>query len=206
MQNNRASMRFEAQGKTYQGVGTLLRQAGIGTKITFHLPPGTIIFQIDNCARERVEIRPKGDKYVYDFNPSIFKEAEDSCIMQAQATTFKGEILTSLIDWTDRRELKGRLWCNEEQDMPMEGVALCQLRATKLLWLEFADDTVVAIQEGCPKPTTPRNAKPGRVYEVEVGPGLCAYGFMDKSRKKFRLTTYGYQTIREVSIEAEKIK
>lgn len=198
---NRASLPFKAEGKTHIGTATLERRVGIGTELEFILPEGTILFQLDNCAREHVAIRPDGDTYTYRFNPSAFKEAEDSCVMNAQATTYRGEMQTAIIDWTDRRTLKARMWCNESQATPHEGVALCQNRRSKLMWIEFDEEVVWAGSESCPKPVIARDGS----FEIEVGEGFCAYQFMSKSRERFRLTTYGYTTIREVNIEAERI-
>lgn len=202
--NNRASMKFEAQGKKFSGTATLQRQAGIGTEIKFNLPKGTILFQLDNCAREHVKIRPDGNTYTYHYNPSIFKEAEDSCIMQIQATTYKGEIQTAIIDFTDSRRLHAKLWCNEDLGVEQTGVAFCQNRNQKLMWIDFDEEVVWATTDDCVDPMTPKYHREGFSYEILIQEGLCAYSFMSKGREKFRLTTYGYSTIREVNLEAEK--
>jgi len=203
--NNRASLPFSTDsGGSYIGATTLQRRAGIGTKITFTLPPNTILFQLDNCARERVEVRPKGTAFTYLYRPSLFKESEDSCVMQAQATTSKGEIQTAIIDWTDARRLQARMWCNEEMGVEQTGVAFCQNRAGKLMWIEFAEEVVTAEGEGCPPATSAKYNPIGKVFEIQISDGLCAYGFMSKGRERLRLTTYGYSTIREVNLEAEK--
>ena len=203
--NNRASLEFVVKGRTYAGTATLPRNAGIGTGITFKLLKDTILFQLDNCAREHVKIRPTGSTYTYVYNPSIFKEAEDSCIMQAQATTYTGEMQSAIIDWTDSRKLKARMWCNEAQDTREVGVAFCQNRATKLMWLDFDEPVVWAVQEGCNDPTVLDQSTSALTLEISVTEGLCAYGFMSQSKEKFRLTTYGYNTILEVTIESESI-
>jgi hypothetical protein len=201
--NNRASMEFKADGVTYNGTATLKRRPGIGTKIEFQLPEGTILFQLDNCAREVVTIRPKKDTVTYHYRPSLFKEAEDSCMMQAQATTFRGEMLTAMIDWTDHRRLPAKIWCNEDHAVPHTGVGFCQNRAGKLMWIEFEDEVVTAT-ENCPEPKQAKYHSSNKVYEINIKSGLCAYGFMSKSRERFRLTTYGYTTNTEVNLDAMK--
>ena len=203
--NNRASMEFSAEGKSYVGVATLQRHVGIGTKITFKMPKGTILFQLDNCAKEIVKIRPENDTYTYHYRPSIFKEAEDSCIMQAQATTFKGEMLTAIIDWTDRRRLPAKIWCNERIGEKVVGVDTCQNRVGKLIWIEFFEPVVWAT-EGCNEPYQAKFHTKDKVFEILVDEGFCAYGFMNEKRERFRLSTYGYTTINEVNIEASKGK
>lgn len=201
--NNRASLKFSFENKEYVGVATLPRRSS--ATINFLLPEGTILFQLDNCAREHVKIRPNGNTYQYVYIPSLYKESEGSCIMSAQATTFKGEIFSAIIDWTDSSRLKARLWCNESLATEHIGVALCQNRAAKLVWVEFDEPVVAAAADGCVPPVTPKMHRPDYAFEIQLKEGMCAYGFMSKGRDKFRLTTFGYTTIREVNLEAQGI-
>lgn len=200
--NNRASLSFAFEGKQYIGTATLQRRSS--SNITFNLPDGTILFQLDNCAREHVKIRPTGSTYVYVYTPSLYKEAEGSCLMQAQATTFRGEMMTAIIDWTDSSTLKARMWCNENLNQEHTGVAICQNRSQKLMWIEFNEPVVWAKSDDCEEPQTPPLHRRDYAFEIKLKQGLCAYGFMSEKREKFRLTTYGYTTIREVNIEVEK--
>ena len=202
--NNRASMFFTVGGKEYAGAATLQRKVGPGVSITFTLPKNTVLFQLDNCAREHVKIRPKGSTYTYYFNPSAFKESEDSCVMSAQATTAHGEIQTAIIDWTGHRRLAAKLWCNELQSASVTGVAFCQNRETKLMWIQFDEEVTWAAAEGCAEPVPARYHQEGTAYEIEIQKGLCAYGFISESRERLRLTTYGYSAIGEVVLGGEK--
>ena len=202
--NNRASLQFEVDGKRYEGTATLKRRPGVGAKIHFLLPDKTVLFQLDNCAREKVAVRPSGNRYTYHYRPSIFKEAEDSCIMQAQITTSRGEIQSAIIDWTDYRRLKSRVWCNDILGQETEGVFLCQNRAGKLMWIEFDEEVIWATNEGCNPLESAKYHTPNKVFELNITEGFCAYGFMNKNRERYRLTTFGYTTIREVKIEGDK--
>lgn len=188
--NNRASLPFVVGGVTYGGVASL---PSTGATIRFLLPEGTVLFQLDNCAREHVKIRPSGREYSYTYVPSAGELG--SCLMQAQATTFKGESLTAVIDYRDSGTLKAAMWCNEGLNSQEQGRAICQNRATKLMWLKFSEPVIWAAGEGCSEPRPSRG-----MLEIKVTQGLCAYGFITKSKEVFALTTYGYTTLKEVNL------
>jgi hypothetical protein len=136
----------------------------------------------------------------------MLKEARNSCIMQVQATTNKGEFKLAIIEWQDLGSLKTKLWCNEAQEQTCQGVAICQNRAGKLMWLDFDDEVVFVTADNCNTPVKEAQTFAKESYSVTVSKGICPYVFMDAKRNKLRLTTYGYTAIQEINLESERIK
>lgn len=188
---NRASLPFTVEGVAYSGTATVQRKSS--QTITFKIPKGTIKFMITTCSREEFFAYPQSDiKYVYI--PVMFLENLDSCLMKATAITSKGETVTGIIDFTAGEDLQGELSCNG-QVYKTRGAGFCQSRTKLIQNIEFSEETVFASGEGCPEP------KKGYIstsYDISLSKGFCAYQFMSKDKKVYRLTTYGYDTIEEV--------
>lgn len=195
---NRASMKFEIDAVLYDGVGVVKRRPGVGIKIKYYLPYKTELLIIDNCSRHKIEVRPKEDTFYYHYQPFIWKEQEDSCVLRANAINYKGETTTALIDFTDSRRLKAEVYCNGEAK-EHTGVALCQNHAGKINWIDFDDVVIAESAKGCPEIQSADRGY-GKRYEFKMGLGFCVYGFINQKKERFRLTTYGYNQIDEVLI------
>ena len=190
---NRASMPFVSEGKTYNGTGVLQRKSS--QDIFFVLPKNTLKVMLTTCSREDFFPYPDTTKPLkYNYIPVMYLENWDSCILRATAITDKGEIFNSLIDFTAGEELEAEVACNGKVEK-LKGVSLCQTRKALIQNIEFKEETVFVSGEGCPEPT---KGYISTSYDLKVKEGFCAYQFIDREKKVFRLTTYGYETIDEV--------
>jgi hypothetical protein len=193
---NRASLPFSVEGVNYQGTAVLQRKSS--QAINFTIPKGTVKLMVTTCSREDFFAYPDSTKpFKYNFVPVMFLENLESCLMKVTAITDKGETVTGLIDFTAGEELEGELACNGKVEKT-KGVGFCQSRKDLIQNIEFKEETVFAVGEGCPEP------KQGYIstsYNIPLKGGFCTYQFMNKERKVYRLTTYGYETIEEVKVK-----
>jgi len=193
---NRASLPFIVENAVYQGTAVLPRKSS--QAINFVLPKGTLKLMVTTCSREEFFAYPDTSKpFKYNYIPVMFLENMDSCLMKVTAITEKGETSTGLIDFTAGEELQAKLSCNG-QVIDSTGVGLCQSRKELIQNIEFNEETVFASGEGCPEP------KQGYIstsYNIALKSGFCTYQFMNKDKKVYRLTTYGYETIEEVKVK-----
>lgn len=190
---NRASMPFISEGKTYQGTAVLQRKSS--QDILFVIPKNTLKLMLTTCSREDFFPYPDTSKpFKYTYVPVMYVENWDSCMLRATAITEKGEIFNSLIDFTAGEELPAELACNGKVEKTT-GVGLCQTRKNLIQNIEFKEQTIFAAGEGCPEP---QQGYISTSYDLKVKAGFCAYQFMNKDKKVYRLTTYGYETIDEI--------
>ena len=193
---NRASMAFLVDNKPYQGAAVLQRKSS--QDITFILPRNTIKFMITTCSREEFYPYPDWSKpFKYTYIPVMYVENLGSCLMRTTAITDKGETVNALIDFTAGEELEAELSCNGKTEKTV-GAGICQSRKELLQNIEFNQETVAVSAEGCPEPTQGFISKS---YDIKLKNGFCEYQFMNKDKKIYRLTTYGYETIDEVKVQ-----
>lgn len=193
MEYDLASMPFEVNGKRFEGTGVIDRQAS--QTISFFLPKNTIKFMITTCNREKFTAYPDSNKpFKFNYIPIMFLENRDSCFMTATAITNKGETFKSLIDFRAGEDLTGSLACNGEE-AEVVGAGFCQSRDGLIQRIDFDCPVAAVSQEGCPA----LNEVEESSFEFKIVPGFCTYKFADKDKKKFRLTTFGYTRISEVS-------
>lgn len=193
---NRASLPFVVDNVPYQGTAVLPRKSS--QTIAFVLPRKTLKFMITTCSRE--EFFPYPDSsgvFKFTYVPVMYIENMESCMMRATAITDKGETATGLIDFTAGEELEASLSCNGKV-FNSKGVGLCQSRKDLIQNIEFKEETVYAAGEGCPEPT---EGYISTSYNIALKNGFCTYQFMNKDKKVYRLTTYGYETIEEVKVK-----
>jgi hypothetical protein len=193
---NRASLPFSVENTSYQGTAVLQRKSS--QTINFTIPKGTVKFMITTCSREEFFAYPDSSKpFKYIYVPVMYLENLESCLMKVTAITDKGETVTGLIDFTAGEELEGELSCNGKV-IKSDGVGLCQSRKELIQNIQFKEETVFAAGKGCPDPV------PGYIstsYNITLKAGFCTYQFMNKDKKIYRLTTYGYETIEEVRVK-----
>lgn len=193
---NRASLPFSVDNTSYQGTAVLQRKSS--QTINFVIPKGTLKFMITTCSREEFFPYPDSTKaFKYTYVPVMYLENLESCLMKVTAITDKGETVTGLIDFTAGEELEAELSCNGRVEKS-KGAGLCQSRKELIQNVEFKEETVFAMGEGCPEP------KQGYIstsYNIPLKSGFCTYQFMSKSKQIYRLTTYGYETIEEVKVK-----
>ena len=188
----RSSLKFTVDNKTYEGIAMLQRKAY--RRFQFHMPENTYIFMLRTCNGKVVEPNP-GKSFSYDYSPIMGLENMDSCYMDASAITKKGEEYRAIIDFTDGNTLPATLDCNRETTQHT-GAAICQSEEGLTQRITFEEEVVYVTSDKCPA------LRPGDwlqySYEVDLAPSFCIYKFMDRRKRKFRLTTYGYTTILHV--------
>lgn len=199
-----ATMRFEVDGKKFSGTGTVTRKSSLN--LTYYPPNGTLQFTINTCHREVYLPRPQGGAAVkYTYVPAMYLENLGSCLVTATAITENGETHVSILELHQGLEetLPATVKCNGEV-RDVVGADLCQANATdggKIQRIEFPTEVVYAEQAGCAKF---QKVPVGIAYEWAISPGLCVYKFMDKDKRKFRLTTYGYTSISDTKPEVRQ--
>lgn len=190
---NRASMPFISEGKTYNGTGVLQRKSS--QDILFVLPKNTLKVMLTTCSREEFFPYPDTTRPLkFTYVPVMYLENWDSCMLRATAITDKGEIFNSLIDFTSGEELEAEVACNGKPEK-IKGVSLCQTRKDLIQNIEFKEETVFVAGENCPEPT---KGYISTSYDLKIKAGFCTYQFINRDKKVFRLTTYGYETIDEI--------
>jgi hypothetical protein len=194
--NNRASMIFTVNNVAYEGYGVIPRQTS--QTITFVLPKDPLKLMITTCNREEFFPAPQSP-FKYNFVPLMYVENLDSCLLTATVITAKGETYRSIIDFVSGETLTATSKCNGKA-LKRTGVELCQSRAGLIQVLQFDNDVVAVAQDGC-APLKP--AFGPFSYQYSMSQGFCAYRFMDKDKKVFRLTTFGYTTIKDVLAPGE---
>lgn len=193
---NRASLPFIVDDVTYQGTAVLQRKSS--QTINFVIPKDTIKFMITTCSREEFFAYPDSNRlFKYTYIPVMYLENLESCLMKVTAITNRGETVTGLIDFTAGEELEGEISCNGKVQKT-KGAGLCQSRKGLIQNIEFNEETVFAAGDDCPEP------KQGYIstsYNIPLKGGFCTYQFMNKDKKIYRLTTYGYETIEEIKVK-----
>jgi hypothetical protein len=194
----RASLRIQADGQEFVGVASLKRQTS--RKIRFEVPRDTYLFTLVNCAGEITVPHPAAGWYDFTFVPIMGLENMDSCILVATAITTRAETYRAIVDFADGHELPATVWCNRAKIQAV-GAAACQSRASYTgagltQRVDIAVPTVAVGGRGCPAPR--QSSWISTDYEIDIGPGFCVYKFMDQKKRLFRLTTYGYTTIKHV--------
>lgn len=189
---NRANMSFSIDTTTFEGTAVILRKTS--QIISFNIPTDTIRLMITTCNREEFFLNPKTDKpFAYNFIPVMYVENLDSCLLTATAITKNGETRKAIIDFLTGEQLTGISKCNGKTKTT-KGVDFCQSRAGLIQVIEFNEQVVNVAQDGCPPLTTAFGAY---AYQYKIGSGFCSYRFMNKNKDVFRLTTYGYTSIKD---------
>jgi hypothetical protein len=193
----RASMGFTLDGgATMIGIATTDRKPQ--HKIVFFLPDKAIKLMITTCSREEFFGYPEYKRgFAYTYVPVPNLEDTESCFMTATAITDKGATYKSIIDFRGTESLPASVACNG-RIIPAIGVAFCQGREGLTQMISFNEPVAYAAQGICPDllPGTLPNS-----YELKLGKNFCAYKFMDKDKRVFRLTTFGYTMINEVVLD-----
>jgi hypothetical protein len=188
-----AAMPFEIGGQKYKGTAVIDRKSS--QDILFFLPKDTIKLMVTTCNREKFFAYPDFNKtFKYTYIPIMFLENTDSCFMTVTAITKYGETFKSIIDFRAGETLVGHLACNGEETKEV-GTGFCQSRDGLVQRIEFSFPVVGVSQDGCPA----LNEVSNNSFEFKMAPGFCTYKFADQKKEKFRLTTFGYTRIREVS-------
>jgi hypothetical protein len=194
---SRAGMTFTLDTVNYSGVATVDLKAK--HTFVFNMPDDTIKVMITTCSREEFFIEPgdRHDRFVYNYMPVPYVETTDSCFLTATAINNKGMTGKAIIDFKTTESLPAKMACNGAV-ISLVGAYLCQSREGLIQMLTFTSPTVWVAQLGCPNPVL--SAVPFS-YELKIGKKFCAYQFMDKDKRVFRLTTFGYTAINEVILD-----
>lgn len=198
-----ATLPFEIDGKKFVGTATVDRKSSLGFQ--FNLPAGTLQFTVASCHRELYIAKPLASIVKMPYSPVMFLENLRSCFVTATAITRNGETHVGLIELRQGLEetLPATSKCNGET-VNAVGAHLCQAngKAGLIQRIEFESDVVYSeLTPGCSKLEV---APVGVAYEYRMSPGFCVYKFMDKQKRKFRLTTFGYSTISDAKPEVRQ--
>lgn len=185
---SRASLPFSANGIRYEGIALL--QRATSTHIDFHLPPKTLELAITSCHRE-VFAQAPASPYRFTYQPIVFLENWDTCIVRATAFLHDGSTQQAIIDWTSNEFLPGTVYCNGTKQDGVKGATFCQSRAGLVQMVQFAGPVEARGPERCNQPR-PEKTSPDYRWFIDLSPGLCIYAFSDSKRQFHRLTTYGY--------------
>lgn len=191
--NNRATLKFEADGQQIDGIGVVDRKASMNFK--FMIPPGTIQFTITTCNREEYFSRPESGKVLsWNFSPMMYVENLRSCFLTATAVTKAAETIVGMVDFRGDEDLVATSKCNGKM-IKRNGSEFCQSRAGLLQVIDFDEEVISSsLSPGC----SPLEKSFGPfAYEYKISEGFCVYKFMNKSKNKFRLTTFGYTSIKD---------
>lgn len=191
---NRANMTFNIGSYSYEGIGVVPRASQ--TTIKFLIPDNTIRLTITTCNREEFYQSPQAPFY-YSYIPIMYLENLDSCILIATAITSKGTVHKSFIDFVTGEELEGQSKCNGRV-LNRKGVELCQSRTGLIQVIQFSEPVAQVTQPGC-EPLSP--AFGAYAFQYKMGSGFCSYKFINKKKQKFRLTTFGYSSIKDILTE-----
>ena len=191
--NNRATLSFEVDGQKIEGVGVVDRKASL--HFSFLIPKDTIQFTISTCNREEYFPRPEGGKILkWTYHPMMYLENIRSCFLTATAITKVGGIAVGIVDFRGEEDLSATSKCNGRMAEKL-GAEFCQSRAGLTQVIDFKEETVFSsLSPGC----SPLEKTFGPfAYEYKISEGFCVYKFINKEKKKFRLTTFGYTTIKD---------
>lgn len=193
--NNRATLQFEAESQKFEGTAVIDRKSNIN--FTFHVPKDTVQFTVTLCNGEEYFPRPENGKPVkWMYIPTMYVGNLKSCFLTATAITKVGETSIGLIEFRQGLEetLPAVSKCNL-RTLNKTGAELCQSRAGLLQVIEF--DTEVVYSELTPGCSKLEKAFGAYSYQYNISEGFCVYKFMDKAKRQFRLTTFGYTTIKD---------
>jgi hypothetical protein len=191
--NNRATMLLEADAQKFQGIGVVSRKSSIN--FTFHAPKDTVQFTVTLCNGEEYFPNPENGKPVkWTYLPTMYVGNLGSCFLTATALTKNGESSVGVVEFHQGLEetLPAVSKCNL-RTVDRIGAELCQSRAKLLQVIEF--DTEVVYSELTPGCVKLEKAFGAYAYQYNISEGWCVYKFMDKQKRVFRLTTFGYTTI-----------
>jgi hypothetical protein len=191
--NNRPSMAFDVDGIKYVNYAILDKKPMY--MFTFTVPKNTLYFTVTTCSREEFFPKPESGIVKWGYVPLTYLEDQKSCIMTATAIGATGSTTTAIIEFRDNLILVASSKCNGRFNL-RTGVDLCISRVNLHSRIEFNYEVVLAGEERCPKlmPAIGFNS-----YEWQMGKGFCIYKFTDNNKDTFRLTTFGYDTIKDVT-------
>lgn len=197
--NNRSSMRFSVEGVEYVGSATLPRRSV--SRIVFYVPSDTEYIRLDSCSRDQILLDIQNGKASYDYKPFLYLENVRSCIMIAHAVTETGRVISAILHWVNGGTKKATVYCNGQKHEPTTW-GFCQHRAAKPMWVQFDGPVQWGAAPGC-APVEKVKMFGSHYYEIRLSEGFCAYEFGNNTREVFKLTTFGYTSMREFEQEVE---
>ena len=169
-------------------------------KLTFTLPDNTEYLMMSSCARHQT-VKAPGRQYTLEYIPTRAESSRfsrsQSCPLEIMAIDNQGREHWGVVDFGDDSTLEARIDCNMTPPHTAKGFSICQVDVGKLMMISF-DDVVIPYSSEllpeCPAPTPGHKFgfQEGKIWEVTIGPDLCVYGFVNKDRKRHRLTTRGW--------------
>jgi hypothetical protein len=198
-----ASLPFTVDGVAYKGTALLPRKPT--TLLSFQLPKNPYLLFINTCAREEFYDKDLPPIFHYKYTPGQYKENVGSCAMFVTVVTTSGEYHRAVIDFTNLtgKETSAKVFCNKWVDAT-QGVALCQVRAGYPITVQFDTPFIYAFQSPCLEPKCVGVCEEknkviiGYEFDIKTVKGICAYDFLNKEGKTFRLSVLGYTSVLNV--------
>ena len=185
---DRADLVFETEGVTYDGVALVERRTSRKFRVT--PPKDTAEMIVTTCHRETFHVAKTPWEFTYQ--PAMWLENWDSCLLSFTAVGKAGVNHTALVDFTSNETLPAKVNCNGERlDYP-RGASLCQSRAGLVQLISFDVPVQVKWPARCAAPYTERGVTKDWRWYVELSKGLCVYSFKSDDDKYHRFTTRGY--------------
>jgi hypothetical protein len=182
----RAHLPFTVEAQACEG--SCLVQRRTSQKITVQIPDSAIRVDVRSCHRREVFKKP-AKPFVYMYQPQMWIENWDSCILEIYVLTNKGNKYASFIDFSSNETMPGSLQCNARKiDSGTLNASFCQSQAGLYQRISFDKPVTVYNKANCAAPIgTDRKA-----FEIPLNSGFCIYLFKDGTGNSHRLTTYGY--------------
>lgn len=199
-------------GVSYEGVAVLPRREKYNLKLVAH---GKLdLMTLTTCHREDALVRqwditetetrrlfgkkikkiehPK--EVTLDFELNEFELDRAFCPISITALEqSQGRHSWALIDYFNPNlfSLNATLECNGNTD-EVNGVAICQVREGLIEKITFKESVIADANDAC---LATLNTKTGQEFEIVLAKERCTFIFKNPERKRFKLTTVGYESI-----------
>lgn len=199
----RKQLKFEVDGKTYEGVAVLPRKSSYSITIIPEEKMTYYIFQTPH--REIVFDKPDtgwfNKKYTYKYIPQVGIEDRGFTPLEIAALNKDQEADNfAFIEFQDARQeisLEGNVRCNGEF-YKSNGVSICQTAKGLVQEIYFNQKVLIeSAQNGCDDPTSEN----GWSWRVKASEGECPYYFTAREKHKngerlsHRFTLIGYTKV-----------
>lgn len=200
----RKQLKFEVDGKIYEGVAVLPRKSSYSITIIPEEKMTYYIFQTPH--REIVFDKPDtgwfNKKFTYLYNPQYDLEDRGYTPLEIAALNKDQEAdAFAFIEFKDARpeiSLEANVRCNGEYQSGNIGVSLCQTAKGLIQEIFFKEKVLIEnVDNGCSQPTT----ESGYFWRIEASEGECPYYFTAQrkhengKRLSHRLTMVSYTKV-----------
>ncbi|MBK7490900.1 MAG: hypothetical protein IPI17_02040 [Nitrosomonas sp.] len=199
----RKSLKFEVDGKTYEGIAALPRKSWYDITI---IPDEKMTYYIFQTPHRDVPINKPdtgwfNKKYTYKYIPQVGIEDQGFTPLEIAALNKDQEADNfALVEFQDVRpeiSLEGNVRCNGEFSKNV-GVSICQTAKGLIQEIYFNQKVLIeSAQNGCDDPTTEN----GWLWRVKASEGECPYYFTAREKHKngerlsHRFTLIGYTKV-----------